>query len=73
MATVRLRGHRRKVEIATGPQAAPAWLENLAEMYLEEGRVQRVEPVPWYVRWWRRVMRFFATVWACVGGRPARE
>ena len=68
MATVLLRNHRRKVEPATGIRAHLAPRANLIRMMLDEGRM-RVVHVPWYARAYRRAMRAWAAVWACVVGR----
>lgn len=72
MAKVKLRGHKRIVEVVEGKAARFAPRGNLLQMLEQEGRITK-RRVPWFERWWRRVARFFATVWACIRGRPSKR
>lgn len=70
MAKVKMRGHMREVEIVTGMAARYVPRSNLVQMLTEEGAIRVVHP-KWWQRAWRRIMRFFAAVWACIRGRPS--
>lgn len=70
MAKVKMRSHMRKVEVVAGRAADAVPRANVLRMLVEEGRL-RIERVPWYVRKWRSVVRFFAVVWGCVWGRAS--
>ena len=71
MATVLLRGHRRKIELVTGMAAHLVPRANLLRMMLDEGLLRKII-VPWWKRAWRRVVRAWAAVWACVTGRASQ-